>query len=146
MAGGRPNKYDTHIKPYLKQMAILRSHGEEYSSLARMFNIAESTLYKHKSEIEEFSETLKKGDQILIDELEATLYDLAKGRVERKKTKIEYHPDGTIKSREETTEMLAPNVAALIFSLTNLAPEKWRNKSDVSATNEIAKDMEQFNG
>jgi hypothetical protein len=146
MAGGRPNKYDTHIKPYLRQLAILRSHGEEYDAIAKMFHIAPSTLYKHKAEVEEFSESLKKGDQLLIGELEATLYDLAKGNVVRSKTKIEYTPDGLIKSKEVTTENLAPNVAALIFSLTNLAPEKWRNKSDVSATQEIAKDMEQFNG
>lgn len=132
MAGGRPSAYDNKIQPYLREIGILRSKGIVYGQIAKMLNIAESTLYKHKADIEEFTEALKKGNAELIDELEATLYDLAKGKVTRKKTKIEYYPDGNIRSKEETEEQLAPNVAALIFSLTNLAPDKWNNKQEVN--------------
>lgn len=132
MAAGRPSKYDTQLKPYIRYIGHLRKEGMLYKDIAKMLNIAESTLYKHKSEIEEFTEAIKKGNDQLIDELEATLYDLAKGRVVRKKKKIEYFPDGRIKSREETEEQMAPNVAALIFSLTNLKPDKWSNKQEVN--------------
>lgn len=132
MAGGRPNAYDNKIQPYLREIGILRSQGVLYSQIAKMLHITESTLYKHKAYIEEFTESTKNGENQLIDELEATLYDLAKGNVVRKKTKIEYYPDGKVRSKEETEEQLAPNVAALIFSLTNLAPDKWNNKQEVN--------------
>lgn len=140
MAGGRPNKYDSQIKPYIKQLGILRSNGMQYSDMAKFMNIAESTLYKHKAAIEEFTEAIKKGTDILVDELEATLYDLAKGNVIRKKTKISYDSEGKPTYKEETTEQLAPNVAALIFSLTNLAPDRWSNNQNVNleSNDEIA--------
>ena len=146
MAGGRPSKYDTHIKPYLREIRQLRAIGTEYSKIAQMLHIGETTLYKHKAEIEEFAESIKKGDNQLVDEMEATLYDLAKGKVVRNKTKINYSADGKILNREETTEELAPNLGALIFSLTNLAPDKWKNKQSVTTMpyDEIEEDMEDY--
>lgn len=132
MPGGRPSKYDTHIKPYLREIRQLRAIGTEYSKIAKMLHIGESTLYKHKADIEEFVESIKKGDEQLIDEMEATLYDLARGNVVRKKVKINYNTQGEILNKEETTEQLAPNLGALIFSLTNLAPDKWKNKQEVN--------------
>jgi hypothetical protein len=146
MAGGRPSKYDTHIKPYLREIRQLRAIGTEYSKIAQMLHIGETTLYKHKGEIEEFAESIKKGDNQLVDEMEATLYDLAKGKVVRKKSKINYNADGKILNREETTEELAPNLGALIFSLTNLAPDKWKNKQSVTTMpyDEIEEDMEDY--
>jgi len=132
MAGGRPSVYDTKIKPHLKSISILRANGTTFEELAVLLGVSNKTIYNYKNDIEEFLQSIKKGTDLLIDELEATLYDLAKGKVVRKKTKIEYYPDSSIRSKEETEEQLAPNVAALIFSLTNLAPDKWNNKQDVN--------------
>ena len=124
MAGGRPNKYTTNIEPFLNEIRVLRVNGIEYHTIAKMLNIAPSTLYKHKDEIEEFSEYLKETDNIIVDKTEKTLYKLAWGEVKTTKIKTVYNSDGTIRTKEETTDVLAPNVAANIFILTNLAPDR----------------------
>lgn len=132
MAGGRPSAYDNKIQPYLREIGILRSKGIVYGQIAKMLNIAESTLYKHKADIEEFTEALKKGNAELVEKLEATLYDLAIGNVKVTKTKTYYDKEGNVKSKEVQEETLSPNLGALIFNLTNLAPEKWSNKQEVN--------------
>lgn len=132
MAGGRPSVYDTKIKPNLREIKILRANGTSIEDIARIFNVSRKTIYNHINEVDEFLHTIKKGSDILVEELEATLYDLAKGKVVRKKTKINYDSSGNPLNKEETEEQLAPNVAALIFSLTNLAPDRWTNKQEVN--------------
>ena len=131
MAGGRPNKYDTNIQPYLREIQILRSNGVEYETIANMLNIAQSTLYKHKAQIEEFMESIKKSDEGLILELEKSLYSLAKGTYLQVREKIVYEGNtDVIKSREVTKEYGKPELGANIFALINLASDKWKNKRE----------------
>lgn len=132
MAGGRPNKYDNQLKPYIEYIGILRREGMLYKDIAQMLNIAESTLYKHKAEIEEFSEIIKSSDDYIVEKTEATLYKAAWGEVKTTKEKVVYDSEGNIKSKEVTTDVLAPNVASMIFILTNKAPDKWSNTQTVT--------------
>jgi hypothetical protein len=146
MAGGRPNKYITNIEPYLSEISILRSGGIEYEKIAKMIGIAPSTLYKHKLEIEEFSEATKKGTNILVEQLEATLYDLALGRVVKKKTKIIYDAEGKIRGSEVNEETMTPDNVSLFFALTNLAPDRWKHRQQVEedTDEEQDKDMDEL--
>lgn len=131
MPGGRPNKYDTNIQPYLKEIQILRSNGVEYETIANMLNIGIRTLYKHKAQIEEFVHAIKKSDEGLILDLEKSLYSLAKGTYIQVREKIVY--DGNtdvIKSREVTKEYGKPELGANIFALINLSSDKWKNKRE----------------
>lgn len=143
---GRPNKYITNIEPYLNEISILRSTGVEYDKIARMLNIAPSTLYKHKVEIEAFSESTKKGTDVLVDKLEATLYDLALGRIIKTKTKKAYDADGNFRIVEEVEETLAPDNVSLFFALTNLAPDRWKHRQQETIVPEdaIDKDMDSY--
>ncbi len=145
MAKGRPNVYETKVKPHKQAIVAMRAGGISYEEIAKLLNIAQSTLYKHKAEIEDLSEAIKNGNTILIDELEATMYDLAKGRVKVTKHKYKYDDKDTAYLIETTVEQLPPNLGALIFSLTNLAPDRWKNKQEISMPDDISKkDMEQF--
>jgi len=44
------------------------------------------------------------------------------------KTTIKYNKEGGVS--EKSTQIAPPNIAALIFSLTNLKSEKWKNNRD----------------
>ena len=131
MAGGRPNVYDTKLKPYLQQIRVLRQAGTEYKVIAKMLNIAESSLYKHKAEIEEFTETIKNGEDELIVSLEKSLYNLALGTYKQVKTKTVYDADKTtVRSYEVSEEYGKPELGSIIFALTNRAPDTWKNKRE----------------
>ena len=128
--GGRPSVYETKIKPYLHQIHALREQGFNHDDIFPMLNIASSTYYKHKKEIEEFSELLKKGDESLIEQLEKSLYQRAIGGMKKVVTTTTETQRGTSTTiREEETE---PSDVALFFALTNLAPDKWKHKQDLT--------------
>lgn len=143
---GRPSVYDQRIQPFLREITALRVAGVNYDVIAKMLKIGESTLYKHKAYIEEFLEATKKADGGLVEKLEASLYDMALGRVKVTKTKTYYNGDGSVRAKEEAVETLAPNPIALIFSLTNLAPDKWRKNQDTTPipNDEADEDMKNY--
>ncbi len=147
MAGGRPNKYTTNIEPFIDEIRILRANGIEYDKIAKMLNIAPSTLYKHKAEIGEFSEYVKIGDDELIGQYEKSLHSLALGTYIAVKEKTVYEADRkTVKSYEVTKEYGKPDLGAIVFGSTNIAPDKWKNKQSVTTMpyDEIEEDMEDY--
>lgn len=133
MGAGRPNKYVTNIEPYIHEIRVLRENNVEYSKIAKMLNIAESTLYKHKAQIEEFAEYIKKGDETVIANYEKSLHSLANGTYVAVREKIVYEADKkTVRSYEVTKEYGKPELGAVIFGLTNMAPEKWSNTQTIN--------------
>lgn len=129
--GGRPSVYSTRIEPNLKYIAMLREQGVNHDDIAKMINVAPSTYYKHKAEIEKFSELLKDSDAEIVEKVENKLYDLALGRGQVVKRKYRYLDDGTEILFEKTVEDIAPDKVAQFFVLTNLANERWKHKQDV---------------
>lgn len=128
--GGRPSVYETKIQPFLHQIHILRSSGLDHEQIWPMLNIARSTYYKHKKEIEGFSDLLKKGDEDLVEKLEKSLYQRAIGGMKKVvTTTTETQRGKSTTIREEETE---PSDVALFFALTNLAPDKWKHKQDLT--------------
>jgi len=87
----------------------------------------------------------------LILSIESSLYNLARGNYVGVKSKTVYEIiDGKIdknmiKSYEETKEYGKPELGAVIFSLYNLAPDKWKNKNDVNleVNDEVAKSFKE---
>lgn len=143
MAGGRPSVYNTRIAPHIEKIITLRAAGFLYDDIASMINVAPSTLYKHKLEIEEFSESLKNADDELITTLEHSLYSLAKGTYKQVRKKTIYEADGlTPKLVEVTEEYGKPELGAVIFALTNKDNDHWKNKQDFSMNGRIDTDIE----
>lgn len=143
---GRPNVYESKVKPKLKIIAILKSNGVSMEEIASMIGVTRATLYNHMDEIDTLFDTIKSGNDVYVDKLEAKLSDLAMGNVKTTKTKIVY--DGNvIRSKEVTEDTLAPNLGAIIFSLTNLAPDRWKNKQELNNTDtseEQEEDMDNY--
>jgi len=103
---GRKSKYETHVKPYLSLIQSLRIEGKTELDIAKVLEIKWETLDKYRKEHKELMEALKISKDILIARLETTLFEKA----------------------------LQGNPTLLIFSLKNLAPEKWADvyKNDLS--------------
>lgn len=143
---GRPNVYESKVKPKLKIIAILKANGVSMEEISSMIGVTRATLYNHMDEIDTLFDTIKSGNDVYVDKLEAKLSDLAMGNVKTTKTKIVY--DGNvIRSKEVTEDTLAPNLGAIIFSLTNLAPDRWKNKQELNNTDtseEQEKDMDNY--
>jgi hypothetical protein len=102
-----------------------------------------STLRKWKTESPVICEALSKGTEELTSELAGYMVKRAKGyeytetktilegKARRGGSEIE---DGKMVKQERTVKHSAPDVGALIFMMTNLQPETWKNTQRVAAT------------
>lgn len=109
--------------------------GDTQKVAAEKAGIREGTFYEWMNTKDEFSEEVKKAHEefheTIVAKLEATLYRKAQG-YEVTETDTEYvnGKDGKpiIKSQKKKIKHIQPDTGALIFALTNLAPDKWKNK------------------
>lgn len=118
--------------------AILEAirNGETVVRACELANISEETFYKWYRSNVEFSELVKtakeEGKNARLEKLEASLFQRAIG-YEVKETRTEYGAspvDGKpiVVKKVVTTKNIAADTGALVFSLTNAAPDKWKNK------------------
>lgn len=76
---GRKSKYDTEIKPHLKEIEKAVKNGATVAEIATAFNIAESTIYKYKAEKTEFSAIFARGRASIVIEIRGALLKKALG-------------------------------------------------------------------
>lgn len=105
---GNVNKYDTHVKPYLDLIKSMRIDGHTEKDIHTVLEIGHTAWNRYKKDNKELREALKISKQTLIARLEQTLYQQA----------------------------LDGNSTLLIFSLKNLAPNKWADKKDDTTNND----------
>ena len=93
---------------------------------------------------------MKESREILIQDLELSLYQVAKGYTGVSEVRVKEvlnRRTGKLEliSKDTITKSYAPNVGALKLSLTNLAPHKWQDKRVVeSGQEEMAALMSQI--
>ena len=121
---GRPNKYETHVKPYLEDIKKWCQTMTE-KQIARKLGIAYSSWCLYKNDYSELSETIKKGRQSLVVELKSTLIERAKGFQYTEKKVIK--EGGEVVREEIYTKSSLPDVAALNLLLKNYDRENWAN-------------------
>ena len=95
----------------------------------------------------EFSEAIKKAKKEYRDGLEKRIvHSLATAAEGFEWTQIvtQKTGNGVVKQITEKTMREAPNVAACIFLLTNLDPEKWKNKQSSELAGRV--DVNQITG
>lgn len=121
--------------------------GETQKAAGFKAGITEETFsqwYKHKSE---FAERVKKAREefraTIVGKLEASLWKVALG-FETEETKVVFEADKEgvprVKRKEVTKKNYAPNVTALIFALSNMAPDTWINRQRVDTKDVTKKD------
>lgn len=114
--------------------------GDSQKLACKKAGIGDSTFHDWIKAKPEFAERIKKAkDEFLATitgKLEATLWKRAMG-YEVTETETEYvrDKDGNpqIKSQKNKVKHIQPDTGALIFALTNVAPEKWVNRQKVEA-------------
>jgi len=99
--------------------------------IAYNLGIAMSTLQEYKNKHKEFSETLKRGKEVVDREVENALYKSAVGY---RYTEQAVTNKGDIVTVERFEK---PNTTAMIFWLKNRKPQQWRDKQDVNHSGEI---------
>lgn len=112
--------------------------GDSQRLACKKAGIGESTFFDWVKLKPEFSEKIKKAKEefqaTITGKLEATLWKKAMG-YEVTETETEYVTDKEgnqkIKSQKTKVKHIQPDTGALIFALTNVAPEKWVNKQKV---------------
>lgn len=119
--------------------------GENAKTACEMAGIVEDTYYRWLKEHTEFYESVKKAKEYAneqrLEKLEASLYKRATGYVTKeKRTDLMPNPVGgnPIIVKQVVTEKEVPaDTAALIFALSNLSPERWKNKMNTEHSGQV---------
>lgn len=132
---GRPNKYDSHIKPYLKQIAEWKRNGATDDQICEQLGVSKSVFYDAKTKYSEFSEALKDSKAEFVKDLRGELTRIAFKHT-LKTTKRVIKPTGTDEKGnpiystyiEETEKEVDGEVSALHLLLKNNDKENWSDK------------------
>ena len=109
--------------------------------IAHNMGINVSTIYDWKSKYPEFSETLKKGKEVVDRLVENALLKRALG-YSYTETKI-VHSDKDGDKVEKTIKEVVPDTTAQIFWLKNRKPKDWKDKQYVEADEEALKKLDE---
>jgi transposase-like protein len=104
--------------------------------IANNMGIATSTLYEWKKKYSEFSESLKKGKEVIDRQVENALLKRALGYSYTEVTK----EDGVI--TREVIKEVTPDTTAQIFWLKNRKAKEWRDKQEIEHSGEMTNKQE----
>lgn len=110
--------------------------GDKNVVACKKAGINQDTFYKWLKDRAEFSEAVKKARDEFREEisskLEASLWKKAQGyEVEESKEEYAMKKGERVLVKKTTTKKhIAPDTGALIFALTNVDPDNWKNRQD----------------
>lgn len=104
----------------------LMSEGISVRKIAKILECNHDTVYDYCKKNKLFSDMHKEGRENLISSLECALYKKAKG-FHAYETHLERDKDGNL-TKKIVKKHFAPDTGALVFALTNLKENKWKNK------------------
>lgn len=122
---------------------LMEYGGATLKSFCKAMDIEDETYYQWMQK-SEFSEALKKAkEDFRATQEERLVESLMQSAVgyEATESRVEYAagPNGEKKIKKQTVmkKQIQPNTGAAIFLLTNIAPEKWKNKLNTEHSGEI---------
>lgn len=123
---GRPNKYFTHIKPHLKQIAEWKRNGATDEQVCEQLGVSKSVFYAAKTKYPEFSEALKNSRAAFVAELRGELAKLAfKHTLKTKKVYTKTEGGNAVTYQEVTEKEVDGDIAAIHLLLKNLDRDNW---------------------
>ena len=125
------SKYFTHVEPKLILIEGWARDGLTDEQIYNNLGISKDSFYKYKKQYSDFSDSLKRGKEIVDYEVENALLKRALGY---EYDEITYENGEEVK---RVTKQVAPDTTAQIFWLKNRKPDKWRDKKDVEHSGEI---------
>lgn len=100
--------------------------------IAEKLGISKDTFYEYKKKYSDFSDSLKKGKEIVDYEVENALLKKALGyTITLKKEKVT--KDGNVVEIKEEV-LVPPDTTAQIFWLKNRKPKEWRETQEVAVS------------
>lgn len=126
------------MEKWVAENGLMEYGGARLSDFLKHFGISHETYYGWLETKSDFLEKIKKAKAVFKSGLERdivrSMANLAKGYEYTQATK-EYK-DGREVKRTTKNIRVEPNVAAGIFLLTNLAPERWQNKQNMQSSSD----------
>ncbi len=130
----------------IKALADAFKDGETIDDACKKAGIDRSTYFEWMNDEgkADFSDIIKKAKaefrKTIVGRLEASLWKKALG-FEIDETKIERNGNGDIRKKTVTTKYYPPDTAALIFALTNVSPDQWKNRQNTEVTGKDGRDL-----
>jgi hypothetical protein len=90
------------------------------------------TLHNWMDEHPEFREAVERGRAVFVNKVEDSLWKRAFGFEYVETTKERDKNTGKMVVTKEVTKFLPPSESSIIFGLKNLAPDKWRDRHEVT--------------
>jgi hypothetical protein len=125
-AGGRPPKYK---KEYAEQARKICKLGATDVQLGDIFGVSEATIYNWKNKYPEFLEAVGAGKLTPLENVELSLYKSCIGYSHKEDKIFNNQGEPLI---VPTIKHYPPNVSAIQLYLTNVKPEAWKMKQEVS--------------
>lgn len=134
------SKWDD-VKEKLSLVENWAKDGLIDKDIAAKLGISEDTFYEYKKKYPEFSESLKKGKEVIDYEVENALLKRALGYEYIETTKEEKWNRLTetyeMVITKEVTKQVPPDTTAQIFWLKNRKPKQWREKQEIEHSGNI---------
>ena len=142
------SKWETHVKDKLILVEGWTRDGLTDEQIWNKLGISKDTFYSYKNKYSDFSDSLKRGKEIVDTEVENALLQKALGSKETLKKPVKLkqiiYSDAGKKLKEfeeivmvEEEVLIAPDTTAQIFWLKNRKPGVWRDKTAVEHSGEI---------
>ena len=128
----RPNKYESHIKPYLNDIKDAIERGVEENQIAKQLGVSVSSWCEYKNRYSEFAELFKKKDvSDILKRLDGALMKIATGyEYTEKKQYIKNEKDGEkVTYTEITTKHQPPNPTAIFGAYNRFDPNYVKDKA-----------------
>lgn len=131
------SKYETHVKDKLILIEAWARNGLTDEQIAKNLGISKDTFYKYKREYIDFSDSLKRGKEVVDIEVENALLKRALGYKYDEVTKELNEDTGELEVTKVVTKEVQPDTTAQIFWLKNRKPEDWRDRKEVEHSGNI---------
>lgn len=126
------SKWETHVKDKLVLVEGWARDGLTDEQIAKNLGIGIRTLYEYKEKYPQFSQSLKKGKEVVDIEVENALLKRALGYdYTEETTEIKVVDGKETKAVKKVKKHMAGDTTAQIFWLKNRRPDKWNDKNIV---------------
>ena len=131
------SKYETHVKDKLILVEAWARNGLTDEQIAKNLGISKDTFYKYKKENTDFSDSLKRGKEVVDIEVENALLKRALGYKYDEVTKERNEDTGELEITKVVTKEVQPDTTAQIFWLKNRKPGEWRDRKEIDHSGNI---------
>lgn len=148
----KQSKYN--IKIVSKICDIIAKDSYTIAEVCSMVGISESCYYNWQANVVEFGEAIKKArekyDELVVREAKKSLMKKIQGYTVQEKhtvyTESKDKDDGgrnkpKIKEQKVVDKHFQPDTVAIIFALTNKAPDEYKNRQSTELTGKDGKDL-----